>query len=132
MKTTYHSIIGTILFLIHSHLLLVDTCTIIYVFDYLNIFQFLCSIFVLNSVVIPALCWILPDQCSQLVSHKLCALAATLKFYSFLRLALIQLFYVSTIFKACIDLKNRFVACYSSFLSKWFLLFQSNFFQLIF
>lgn len=59
----------------------------------LNGFIFLGSIFVLNSVVIPALWWILPDQCSQLVSHKLCALAGTLKFYSFLRLVLIQLFY---------------------------------------
>ncbi|XP_004485465.1 protein EI24 homolog [Cicer arietinum] len=59
----------------------------------LNGFIFLGSIFVLNSVVIPALWWILPDQCSQLVSHKLCALGGILKFYSFLRLALIQLFY---------------------------------------
>ncbi|CAK8530158.1 unnamed protein product [Lathyrus sativus] len=58
-----------------------------------NGFIFLGSIFVLNSVVIPALWWILPDQCSQLVSHTLCALGGTLKFYSFLRLALIQLFY---------------------------------------
>lgn len=94
----------------------------IYVFNDLNIFKFLCSIFVLNSVVIPALWWILPDQCSQLVSHKLCDLGGTLKFYSFLRLALIQLFYVSikyTIFKVHIDLEKHFVACsYSSFLSK--------------
>ncbi|KAH1222068.1 Protein EI24 [Glycine max] len=60
----------------------------------LNGFIFLGSIFVLNSVVIPALWWILPDQCSQFVSHKLCDLGGTLKFYSFLRLALIQLFYV--------------------------------------
>ncbi|KAL5131786.1 Protein EI24 [Glycine soja] len=59
----------------------------------LNGFIFLGSIFVLNSVVIPALWWILPDQCSQFVSHKLCDLGGTLKFYSFLRLALIQLFY---------------------------------------
>ncbi|KAH1222067.1 Protein EI24 [Glycine max] len=71
----------------------------------LNGFIFLGSIFVLNSVVIPALWWILPDQCSQFVSHKLCDLGGTLKFYSFLRLALIQLFYVQTklarILKVC-------------------------------
>ncbi|KAK7302355.1 hypothetical protein RJT34_13242 [Clitoria ternatea] len=60
----------------------------------LNGFIFLGSIFVLNSLVIPALRWILPDQCSHLVSHELCDLGATFKFYSFLRLALIQLFYV--------------------------------------
>ncbi|RDX91894.1 Protein EI24-like protein, partial [Mucuna pruriens] len=60
----------------------------------LNGFIFLGSIFVLNSVVIPALWWILPDQCSQFVSHKPCDLGGTLRFYSFLRLALIQLFYV--------------------------------------
>ncbi|KAG4950719.1 hypothetical protein JHK85_044586 [Glycine max] len=60
----------------------------------LNGFIFLGSIFVLNSVVIPALWWILPDQSSQFVSHKLCDLGGTLKFYSFVRLALIQLFYV--------------------------------------
>ncbi|WVY93668.1 hypothetical protein V8G54_032756 [Vigna mungo] len=60
----------------------------------LNGFIFLGSIFVLNSVVIPALWWILPGQCSQFVSHELCDLGGTLKFYSFLRLALIQLCYV--------------------------------------
>lgn len=60
----------------------------------LNGFIFLGSIFILYSVVIPALWWILPDQCSQFVSHKLCDSGGTLKFYSFLRLALIQLFYV--------------------------------------
>ncbi|KAI4296201.1 hypothetical protein L6164_036177 [Bauhinia variegata] len=60
----------------------------------LNGFIFLGSIFVLNSVVIPTLLWILPDQCSQTVSHKLCDFGGTLKFYSFLRLGLVQLFYV--------------------------------------
>ncbi|XP_061376000.1 protein EI24 homolog [Gastrolobium bilobum] len=60
----------------------------------LNGFIFLGSLFVLNSFVIPALWWILPDQCSQFVSHKPCDTAGTLKFYSFLRLALVQLFYV--------------------------------------
>lgn len=60
----------------------------------LNGFIFLGSIFVLSSVVIPALWWILPDQCSQFVSHKLCDSDGTLKFYYFLRLLLIQLFYV--------------------------------------
>ena len=81
----------------------------IYLFGNLNIFKFLCSIFVLDSVVTPALWWILPDQCSQLVSHKLCDLGGTLKFYSFLRLALIQLFYVSikyTLFKVYIHHVN--------------------------
>ncbi|CAJ2649218.1 unnamed protein product [Trifolium pratense] len=60
----------------------------------LNGFIFLGSIFLLNSVVIPALWLILPDQCSHLVSHQLCDLPSTFKFYSFLRLALIHLFYV--------------------------------------
>ncbi|KAJ7968015.1 protein EI24-like [Quillaja saponaria] len=60
----------------------------------LNGFIFLGSIFVLNSVFIPALEWILPDHCSQISSQKLCAFGGTLKFYSSLRHGLIQLFYV--------------------------------------
>lgn len=55
-----------------------------------------CSLLMLNSVIIPTLQWILPDQQSVINSHKLSAFGATLKLYSFLRLGLIQLFYVST------------------------------------
>lgn len=87
-----------------------------YLYKNLKIFKFLCSIFVLNSVVIPALWWILPGQCSQFVSHELCDLGGTLKFYSFLRLALIQLCYVSvkcTTFKVHIDHTKYFVVLLS-------------------
>ncbi|KAL1320046.1 hypothetical protein HN51_064796 [Arachis hypogaea] len=59
-----------------------------------NGFIFLGSIFVLNSVVIPALWWILPDQCSLLLSHQLCPLRGTLIFYSILRVLLVQCFYL--------------------------------------
>ncbi|KAB1207094.1 hypothetical protein CJ030_MR7G011415 [Morella rubra] len=59
----------------------------------LNGFIFLGSIIVLNSVVVPMLHWILPDQCSQLSTQILCSFGG-LKFHSTLRLGLIQLFYV--------------------------------------
>ncbi|KAK4271042.1 hypothetical protein QN277_019794 [Acacia crassicarpa] len=59
-----------------------------------NGFIFLGSLFILNSVVIPTLQRILPDQCSQLGSHKFCDFGGILKFYSFLRLGLIDFFYV--------------------------------------
>ncbi|KAK7839714.1 protein ei24 like protein [Quercus suber] len=60
----------------------------------LNGFIFLGSIIVLNSVVIPMLFWILPDQCSQISTQVPCSFGGILKLYSFLRLGLIQLFYV--------------------------------------
>ncbi|OMO92238.1 Etoposide-induced 2.4 [Corchorus olitorius] len=59
----------------------------------LNGFIFLGSLFVLNSVVIPMLQWILPDQGSQFNSQA--AFDGVLGFYCFLRGLLIQLFYVS-------------------------------------
>ncbi|KAA8545485.1 hypothetical protein F0562_020269 [Nyssa sinensis] len=60
----------------------------------LNGFIFLGSIFILNSVIIPTLQWILPDQCQQIRSQEPCSFDSILKLYSFLRLALVQLFYV--------------------------------------
>ncbi|KAL6964428.1 hypothetical protein U1Q18_035483 [Sarracenia purpurea var. burkii] len=60
----------------------------------LNGFIFLGSIFILNSVIIPTLQWILPDQCPHIGSQELCLFDGISKFYSFLRLGLIQLFYV--------------------------------------
>ncbi|KAJ9687553.1 hypothetical protein PVL29_016157 [Vitis rotundifolia] len=60
----------------------------------LNGLIFLGSIFVLKSVVIPTLQWILPDHCSQLGFQEPCPFGGILKFYSFLRHGLIQLFYV--------------------------------------
>lgn len=59
-----------------------------------NFHWLLCSIFILNAVIIPALEWILPDDCSKFNSQLFCSFASLLKFYSFLRLRLIQLFYV--------------------------------------
>lgn len=56
----------------------------------LNGFIFLGSLFVLNSIVIPTLEWILPDQSSELGS----SFGGILKFYSSLRAGLIYLFYV--------------------------------------
>ncbi|GAV61210.1 EI24 domain-containing protein [Cephalotus follicularis] len=60
----------------------------------LNGFIYLGSLFILKSIVIPALNWILPHQCLQISSQKLCSFGGILKFYSFLRLGLIQLFYI--------------------------------------
>ncbi|CAL5404966.1 unnamed protein product [Camellia sinensis] len=60
----------------------------------LNGLIFLGSIFIVNSVVIPTLQWILPDQCPHSGSQKLCSSGGILKLYSFLRLGLLQLFYV--------------------------------------
>ncbi|XP_062083864.1 protein EI24 homolog [Humulus lupulus] len=61
----------------------------------LNGFIFLGSIFILNSVIIPTLQWILPDDCSQFDSQELCSFDGLLKFYSFLRFGLIKLFYIT-------------------------------------
>ncbi|KAI7992677.1 hypothetical protein LOK49_LG12G00157 [Camellia lanceoleosa] len=60
----------------------------------LNGLIFLGSIFIVNSIVIPTLQWILPDQCPHSGSQKLCSSGGILKLYSFLRLGLLQLFYV--------------------------------------
>ncbi|XP_015580744.1 protein EI24 homolog isoform X2 [Ricinus communis] len=60
----------------------------------LNGFIFLGSMFVLNSVVIPTLQWILPDRHSDISSQESLTSGSILKLYSFLRLGLIQLFYV--------------------------------------
>ncbi|GLT97017.1 hypothetical protein SLE2022_146040 [Rubroshorea leprosula] len=60
----------------------------------LNGFIFLGSLFVLNSVVIPILEWILPDRCSGSSCQELSLLGGILKFYSFLQGGLIQLFYI--------------------------------------
>lgn len=66
----------------------------------LNGFIFLGSIFILNSIVIPTLQWILPGQCP--CSEGLCSCGAILKFYSLLRLGLVQLFYVLWFYPLCI------------------------------
>nr|GME13493.1 protein EI24 homolog isoform X1 [Ipomoea batatas]GME17007.1 protein EI24 homolog isoform X1 [Ipomoea batatas]GME17009.1 protein EI24 homolog isoform X1 [Ipomoea batatas] len=60
----------------------------------LNGFIFLGSIFLLKSVIVPALQWILPDQCPQITSEDSCSIGGILEFYNFLRLGLVQLFYV--------------------------------------
>ncbi|XP_030504622.2 protein EI24 homolog [Cannabis sativa] len=60
----------------------------------LNGFIFLGSIFILNSVIVPTLQWILPDDCSQFDSQELCSFGGLLKFYSFLQFGLIKLFYI--------------------------------------
>ncbi|CAK9168247.1 unnamed protein product [Ilex paraguariensis] len=59
----------------------------------LNGFIFLGSILTLKSVIIPTLLWILPDQCPQFSSQEPYSFGGVLKFYSFIRLGLIQLFY---------------------------------------
>ncbi|KAK9929111.1 hypothetical protein M0R45_026219 [Rubus argutus] len=61
----------------------------------LNGFIFLGSIVFLNSFIIPALYWILPDRCAEFSSQEFCSFPGIWKFYSFLRLGLIQLFYVT-------------------------------------
>ncbi|XP_050158720.1 protein EI24 homolog isoform X4 [Malus sylvestris] len=61
----------------------------------LNGFIFLGSIIILNSVIIPTLHWILPDRCLEYSSQELCSFGGILKFYSFLRQGLVQLFYVT-------------------------------------
>ncbi|CAL5379849.1 unnamed protein product [Camellia sinensis] len=60
----------------------------------LNGLIFLGSIFVLKSVIIPTLQWILPDQCPQTVSQEPCSFDGILELYSSLRLGLLQLVYV--------------------------------------
>ncbi|CAN1143494.1 Protein EI24 homolog [Linum perenne] len=60
----------------------------------LNGFIFLGSLFLLNSVVIPTLLWILPDKCSEISSGEQCSFDGILKYYSFLRHGLMQLVYI--------------------------------------
>ncbi|XP_021901595.1 protein EI24 homolog isoform X6 [Carica papaya] len=60
----------------------------------LNGLIFLGSLFVLNSVVIPTLEWMLPHQCSLITDQETCPLGGILKFYYLLRLGLVQLFYL--------------------------------------
>ncbi|KAE8688043.1 Protein EI24-like protein [Hibiscus syriacus] len=60
----------------------------------LNGFIFLGSLFFLNSVVIPILHWILPDQRSLISCEEIPAFDGVFKLYAFLRGFLIQLFYV--------------------------------------
>ncbi|KAL3538520.1 hypothetical protein ACH5RR_001886 [Cinchona calisaya] len=60
----------------------------------LNGFIFLGSIFTLKSGIIPMLEWILPDQCPEIISQESCSFRGILRFYSLLRLGLVQLFYV--------------------------------------
>ncbi|XP_065872183.1 protein EI24 homolog isoform X2 [Euphorbia lathyris] len=60
----------------------------------LNGFIFLGSIFVLHSVVVPTLQWILPGQVSNISSQEISSYGNILKLHSFLRSGLIQLFYV--------------------------------------
>ncbi|XP_073313183.1 protein EI24 homolog isoform X2 [Primulina huaijiensis] len=58
----------------------------------LNGLIFLGSIFVLKSVVIPTIEWLLPDGCPHIYLEEPCW--GIFRFYSYLRLGLIQLFYV--------------------------------------
>ncbi|KAL6517765.1 hypothetical protein OROMI_033466 [Orobanche minor] len=60
----------------------------------LNGFIFLGSILVLRSFVIPTLQWVLPDGFQLINSHESCPCGGIFRFYFFLRLGLIQLFYV--------------------------------------
>ncbi|KAG0486977.1 hypothetical protein HPP92_009072 [Vanilla planifolia] len=60
----------------------------------LNGLIFLGSIFMFNSVIIPTLLWILPNNCEQLGSECLCESGTALAIYSFIRYMLVELFYV--------------------------------------
>ncbi|MCL7037848.1 hypothetical protein MKW94_023490 [Papaver nudicaule] len=60
----------------------------------LNGFIYLGSIFILKSLVIPTLEWILPNQCQQFGSQDSCSYGGILKFYSFLHRGLVQVFYM--------------------------------------
>lgn len=50
--------------------------------------------FILKSLVIPTLEWILPNQCQQFGTQDSCSFGGILKFYSFLHRGLVQLFYM--------------------------------------
>ncbi|PIA47253.1 hypothetical protein AQUCO_01400142v1 [Aquilegia coerulea] len=60
----------------------------------LNGFIFLGSIFVLNSLVIPTLQWILPYQCQQFGLQDPCSIGLTSKVYFVLRFGLVRFFYI--------------------------------------
>lgn len=60
----------------------------------LNGFIFLGSIFVLKSIIIPTLEWILPDQCPLIDFQEPCSGGNILRFHYLLRLGLIQIVYV--------------------------------------
>ncbi|XP_038681528.1 protein EI24 homolog isoform X2 [Tripterygium wilfordii] len=60
----------------------------------LNGFIFLGSIFVMKSIVLPTLWWILPEKCPVNDDQQICLFGNILKVYYFLRLGLVQLFYV--------------------------------------
>ncbi|KAK9167678.1 hypothetical protein Scep_002869 [Stephania cephalantha] len=60
----------------------------------LNGLIFLGSLLTLNSVIIPVLQWILPNHCPQFDSLDLCAAGGIAKLFSFLRHALVQIFYI--------------------------------------
>ncbi|CAH9063242.1 unnamed protein product [Cuscuta europaea] len=60
----------------------------------LNGFIFLGSIFLLYSVIVPALQWILPDQCPESTSEGSFSCGIIMELYSILRLGLVQLLYV--------------------------------------
>ncbi|XP_074328278.1 protein EI24 homolog isoform X2 [Apium graveolens] len=60
----------------------------------LNGFIFLGSIFVLKSVIIPTLEWILPDQCPLIDFQETCSRGNILRFHHLLRLGLVQIVYV--------------------------------------
>lgn len=64
----------------------------------INYNNVLCSILVLRSVVTPTLQWVLPDVCPLIKSQESCQFGGIFRFYFFLRLGLIQLFYVSADF----------------------------------
>ncbi|XP_040371799.1 uncharacterized protein LOC112191870 isoform X2 [Rosa chinensis] len=53
------------------------------------------GIIILNSFIIPALYWILPDMCPESSSQEFCSFAVIWEFYSFLRHGLIQIFYIN-------------------------------------
>ncbi|XP_026406849.1 protein EI24 homolog isoform X1 [Papaver somniferum] len=75
----------------------------------LNGFIFLGSMFILKSLVIPTLEWILPNQCQQFGTQDSCSFGGILKFYSFLHRGLVQLFYMLwfyPLYVLCILLSN--------------------------
>jgi hypothetical protein len=53
------------------------------------------SLFNLKSMAIPALLWILPEECDQLGGEHLCDHKVVVATYSFLCSSLIEIFYVS-------------------------------------
>ncbi|KAL0422255.1 UNVERIFIED_CONTAM: protein EI24 [Sesamum latifolium] len=89
----------------------------------LNGIIFLGSILVLRSVVIPTLQWLLPDECQLINYQESCPFGGIFRFYSFLRLGLIQLFYAldyrwlnpSNVFEKCQSFKYNDIAKYGFF-----------------